>query len=76
MFRDELMVNEINQFGTNINENNKEEEENNYEKNNDNIFTENRFRNNSNMSYVSNLYDDNIVKENKGDYMSEMDLFN
>ncbi len=79
IFRDELLYNEFSQFGTNNNENienNKEEIENNFEKENENTFTEHRFRKNSNISYVSNLYDDNVIKQNKGDCMSEIGLFN
>ncbi len=86
MFKDELIVNQYNQFGINYNnnekneinennennENNKEEIENNFEKENENTFTEQpRLRKNSNISYNSNLYDENIMKQNKGDYMSE-----
>ena len=80
IFRDELTFNESNQFGQNNNDNNevyKEEEiENNYEKDNENSFSEHRFRKNSNISYVSNIYEDNNMKHNKVDYMSEMGLFN
>jgi hypothetical protein len=75
IFIDELQIkNELNQFGMNNNinnENNEEEFENNFD-----TFTEHRIRKNSNESNVSNLYDDNIMKQNKGDCMSEMGLFN
>ena len=83
MFKDELINNQYNQFGINYNnnekneinennENNKEEVDNNFEKENENTFTEQpRLRKNSNISYTSNLYDENIMKQNKGDYMSE-----
>ena len=54
----------------------KEEPENNFEKENDNImFTEKRSRKNSNISYGSNFYDDNLSKRNKGDLMSEIEMF-
>ena len=80
IFIDELQIkNELNQFGMNNNinnENKKEEVENNFEKEIENTFTEHRIRKNSNESNVSNLYDDNIMKQNKGDCMSEMGLFN
>ena len=79
MFKDELTLNESNQIQLNDNANNenyKEEIENNFEKDNDNIFTENRFRKNSNLSNVSNIYniyEDTGMKQNKGDCMSEID---
>ena len=79
MFKDELTLNESNQFQLNGNVNNeniKEEIENNFEKENDNTFTEHRFRKNSNLSSVSNLYEDNAMKQNKGDCMSEIGLYN
>ena len=78
-FRDELTINESTQSELNENDNNenyKEEIKNNFEKDNDNTFTEPRFRKNSNISYVSNLYDDNNIKQNKGDCMSEIGLYN
>ena len=79
IFKDELTSNDINQIQINNNINNekdKEEIENNFEKENDNIFTEHRFRKNSNLSYVSNLYEENPMKQNKGDYISEIGLYN
>ena len=79
VFKDEFVFNESNQFGINNNENNqncKEEIDNNFERDN-NSFTENKFRKNSNISsYASNLYDENNMKQNKCDCMSEMGLFN
>jgi hypothetical protein len=79
MFKDELTLNESNQIQLNDNVNNenyKEEIDNNFEKDNDNIFTEHRFRKNSNLSYVSNIYEDSAMKQNKGDCMSEIGLYN
>ena len=50
------------------------------EENEDNSFNENRFWKNSNISsYASNLYKENNMKQNRGDrgdFMSEMGLFN
>ena len=80
MFKDELILNESNQIQLNDNANNenyKEEiDNNNFEKDNDNIFSEHRFRKNSNLSYVSNIYEDSAMKQNKGDCMSEIGLYN
>ena len=54
----------------------KEEAENNYEKESENIiFTDNRFRKNSNLSMNSNFYDENYIKKNKCDLMSDIELF-
>ena len=65
----------INPQNNDINKN-KEEPENNFEKENENImFTEKRSRKNSNISYGSNFYDDNLSKRNKGDLMSEIEMF-
>ena len=78
IFKDELTSNDDNQILINNNINNekdKEEIENNFEKENDNIFID-RFRKNSNLSYVSNLYEDNPMKQNKGDCISEIGLYN
>jgi hypothetical protein len=80
IFKDELSYNNANLYGIINNENEdegKEEIENNIEKENENTFTEHRFRKNSNISYVSNLYDDNELRANKRDYnIPEMGLFN
>ena len=84
LFKDELTIDETfqsdsNDIENNINNNcNKEDmDNNNFEKENDNTFTEHRFRKNSNMSYVSNIYDENgMMKQNKGDCMSEIGLYN
>ena len=79
MFKEELTLNESNHFQLNDNVNNenyKEEIENNFEKENDNTFTEHRFRKNSNLSSESNLYEDNAMKQNKEDCMSEIGLYN
>ena len=54
----------------------REEQENNYEKESENIiFTGNRFRKNSNLSYCSNFYDENLIKRNKCDLMSDIEMF-
>ena len=54
----------------------REEQENNYEKESDNIiFTGNRYRKNSNLSYCSNFYDENLIKRNKCDLMSDIEMF-
>ena len=79
IFKDELTINENiqNELNDIANNNNcKEEIDNNIEKENDNSFIENRFRKNSNASYGSNLYDENTVKQNKVDCMSEIGLYN
>ena len=86
IFKEELISNGSNQcnhFGLINNDNNencKEENEDNFEKDNNNSFNENRFRKNSNISsYASNLYEENNMKQNRGDRgdcMSEMGLFN
>ena len=77
IFKDELTLNDTNEIQLNNivnNENYKEEIENNEKDNN--IFAEHRFRKNSNLSYVSNLYEENVMKQNKGDCMSEIGLYN
>jgi hypothetical protein len=84
VFKDELTINETFQSESNDIENNYNNncnkdytDNNNFEKENDNTFTENRFRKNSNMSYASNIYDENgMMKQNKGDCMSEIGLYN
>ena len=54
----------------------REEPENNYEKESENIiFTGNRFRKNSNLSMCSNFYDENLIKRNKCDLMSDIEMF-
>ena len=54
----------------------REEHENIIEKENENPFNENRFRKNSNLSYdESNFYDENIIKKNKCDLISEIEMF-
>ena len=53
----------------------KEEPENNFEKECENIiFTNNRFRKNSNISYCSNFYEENTSKRKKSDLMSEFEM--
>lgn len=77
--KDELLSNEFSEIILNNYENNdnyKEDIENNFEKDNENTFIEQRMRKNSNISYESNLYDDNAMKQNKGDCMSEIGLYN
>lgn len=80
-FLDELVGNNEPQIEVINNENNdmnksKEEQENNYEKESDNIiFTDNRPRKNSNFSYCSNFYEENIIKRNKVDFLSENEMF-
>ena len=77
--KDELLSNESSEIILNNNENNdnyREDIENNFEKDNENTFIEQRIRKNSNISYESNLYDDNAMKQNKGDCMSEIGLYN
>ena len=54
---------------------NKEEPENITEKENLNFIYENRPRKNSNMSYESNFYDENTIKRNKEDLISEIEMF-
>jgi hypothetical protein len=84
VFKDELTINETFQSESNDIENNYNNncnkdyiDNNNFEKENDNTFTENRFRKNSNISYASNIYDENgMMKQNKGDCMSEIGLYN
>ena len=74
-----MILNESAQIQLNDNANNdnyKEEIDNNFEKDNDNIFAEHRFRKNSNLSCCSNFYEDNAMKQNKGDCMSEIGLYN
>ena len=54
----------------------REEPENIYEKESENIiFTGNRFRKNSNLSCCSNFYDENLIKRNKCDLMSDIEMF-
>ena len=58
----------------NDNNQNQEEVENIFE--NDNvIFNENKVRKNSNLSNWSNLYDESEIKKNKGDLVSEIEIF-
>ena len=83
IFRDELTSNNSSLYGIVNNENpneRKEEIDNNIkdiEKENENAFIEHRFRKNSNISEVSNLYDDNESRVNKRDYnIPEIGLFN
>ena len=67
-------VEEINAEKNEIN-NIKEETENNFEKESENIiFTNNRFRKNSNVSYCSNFYEENISKRKKSDLMSDIEM--
>ena len=80
-FLDELVKNNdpqeemINAQNNDINKS-KEEPENNFEKENENMmFIEKRSRKNSNISYGSNFYDDNLSKRNKGDLMSEIEMY-
>ena len=80
-FLDELISTNDPQVETINDDNNdmdksKEEPENNCEKERDNIiFTGNRFRKNSNLSYCSNFYDENLIKRNKCDLMSDIEMF-
>ena len=70
----DLQVEEINAEKNEIN-NIKEETENNFEKESENIiFTNNRFRKNSNVSYCSNFYEENISKRKKSDLMSDIEM--
>ena len=80
-FLDELVKNNdpqeemINAQNNDINKS-KEEPENNFEKENENMMLiEKRSRKNSNISYGSNFYDDNLSKRNKGDLMSEIEMY-
>ena len=64
-FKDELTLYEPKKTYNNeniVNEH-KEEIDNNYEKDDENEFIENRMRNNSNMSYASSLYDEKVIKD-------------
>ena len=81
-FVDELEDNNVPQSETKnleINDTNKIQEEpiNIFENENDNenAFHENEFRKNSNLSYVPNFYDENEIKKNKGDMLSDIDMF-
>lgn len=79
-FLDELLNNNEPQeeiINDEINDLNKsrEELENIIEKENENPFNENRFRKNSNLSYESNFYDENTIKKNKCDLISEIEMF-
>ena len=72
-FKDELTLYEPKKTYNNeniVNEH-KEEIDNNYEKDDENEFIENRMRNNSNMSYASSLYDEKVIKQNKNIFMTE-----
>ena len=82
-FRDELILNDFNQFKVNNQENNqnnencKDEIEEKLEKEDNISFIENRFRKNSNISCNGyNIEEENNMKENNGDCMSELGLFN
>ena len=68
--QDEVISNEINDM-----DKCREEHENIIEKENENPFNENRFRKNSNLSYESNFYDENTIKKNKCDLISEIEMF-
>ena len=79
-FVDDIVGCNISQIEANNNEQNndnnqnQEEVENIFE--NDNaIFNENKVRKNSNLSNWSNLYDENEIKKNKGDLVSEIEIF-
>jgi hypothetical protein len=78
IFKDELVFNEEEQgVALNHNENNHEPIENNIGKENDNenIFSERKIRKSSNISYFSNLYEENSMKNLKGDNISEMGMY-
>ena len=54
----------------------KEDPDNNFNKESINIiFPENRYRKNSNISCYSNFYEDNVIKRNKCDFLSENEMF-
>ena len=42
---------------------------------NDIALLENQYRKNSNLSYEPNIYDENEIKKNKGDFLSDIDMF-
>ena len=53
----------------------RKESENILEKENENPFNENGLRKNSNLSYESNFFDENTIKRNKCDLISELEIF-
>jgi len=79
-FRDELIFKESNQnesYDNHQNNDNIKTEIDNFPKENDNSFNGIRYRKNSNLTCVSYYYDENdMIKNNKDNYMSEIELFN
>ena len=78
-FVEEIISSNAKQIEVNNVENNdvnieQEEPENIFGEENE-IFTKNRLRKNSNLSNWSNLYDENEIKKNKDDLRSEIELF-
>ena len=67
----QIEVNNIENNDVNIEQ---EEPENIFGEENE-IFTKNKLRKNSNLSNWSNLYDENEIKKNKGDLVSEIEIF-
>ena len=67
----QIEVNNIENNDVNIEQ---EEPENIFGEENE-IFTKNKLRKNSNLSNWSNLYDENEIKKNKDDLRSEIELF-
>lgn len=79
-FKDELISKESSQnesYYIHQNNDNIKSEIDNFPKENENSFNGNRFRKNSNYTCVSYYDDENdMVKNNKDNYMSEIELFN
>ena len=79
-FKDELIFKDSNQnesYDVHQNNDNMKAEIDNFPKENDNTFNGNRLRKNSNLTCVSYYYDENdMIKNNKDNYMSEIELFN
>ena len=78
-FVEEIISSNAKQIEVNNVENNdvnieQEEPENIFGEENE-IFTKNKLRKNSNLSNWSNLYDENEIKKNKDDLRSEIELF-
>ena len=78
-FVEEIISSNAKQIEVNNVENNdvnieQEEPENIFDEENE-IFTKNKLRKNSNLSNWSNLYDENEIKKNKDDLRSEIELF-
>ena len=79
-FKDELIFKDSNHnesYEVHQNNDNIKAEIDNFPKENENTFNGNRFRKNSNLTCVSYYYDENdMIKNNKDNYMSEIELFN